>query len=511
MILPLIGNSFWALSNAPSWLRYRAAVRDQRRTQEKILLHFLRANSGSAYGQRYGYRRLRSVRQFQETVPVVSYDDLEPWIEQIRRGRSHVLTCERVLMMEKTSGSFGSNKYIPYTGSLLREFRRGVGAWMFDLFTRRPYLFGGSQYWSLSPCARTREVTPGGLPVGFTDDAEYLGPLSRQLLKLVRTVPLSVCRLPDMETCRQRTLDHLMRCRDLRFISVWNPSFLTLLTSRLPRGTRPHDWWPDLCLISCWTGAAAARFLPELRALFPGVEIQGKGLMATEGIVSFPEVGRPAASPAITSHFLEFVGDDGRARLVDELDVGGRYSVVITTGGGLARYALGDTVDVVAPGAIEFIGRHDHVSDLCGEKLSEAFVARALEQAGAGAPRGFAVLTPEWANPPHYVLFVESDESAVVAREVEKRLRTSVHYDYCRRLGQLGPVEGVRVTLGSERYLRVCESLGQRAGNIKPASLRREFDWRRRLLDPSYPAGPMGSYAFKPEAQAKAKENAFAG
>src|SRR5262249_13673533 len=150
------------------------------------------------------------------------------------------------------------------------------------------------------------------------------------------------CRIPDMEENRRVTLRHLMRCPDLRFLSVWNPSFLTTLMSRLPAGTRPLDYWPRLELISCWTSAISARFLPELKELFPGVEIQGKGLLATEGVVTFPELGRPAPSPAVTSHFLEFVGDDGKARPVDELETGARYRVLITTGGGLARYDLGD-------------------------------------------------------------------------------------------------------------------------------------------------------------------------
>ena len=210
--------------------------------------------------------------------------------------------------------------------------------------------------------------------------------------------------------------------------------------------------------------------------------MQGKGLLATEGVVSFPEVGRPAPSPALTSHFLEFVGEDGRARLVDELEGGARYRVLITTGGGLTRYALGDRVEVVAPYAMEFVGRADQVSDLCGEKLSEAFVGRVVEEVSASSGwSGFALLAPEWADPPRYVLYVEADAPLILVQEIERRLRTSVHYDYCRRLGQIGPVEGVRLHGASECYLRGCEALGQRPGSVKPAYLRREFGWRGRL------------------------------
>lgn len=467
----LLGNVLWTLSNAGAYRAYRRALRDPRRAQEEILFRFLRANADTAYGRLHGYGSIRTVEEFRNRVPVAGYDDLEPWIERIRRGERGVLTAEPVVMMEKTSGSSGAAKYVPYTASLRREFQSAVGAWMFDLFTKRPRLLGGAQYWSISPAAREKEVTPGGIPVGFEDDTEYLSPFARTVVGWVMAVPGTIARIPDMAENRRVTLEHLRRCRNLRFISVWNPSFLTLLV----RDEDPRELWPELELVSCWTSAVSSRFVPELRSRFPGVEIQGKGLLATEGVVSFPEIGRPAPSPAITSHFLEFVDEAGRARLADEIEVGARYSVVLTTGGGFARYALHDTVEVVAPGAIEFVGKAAHVSDVCGEKLSEAFVARALADLG-----GFAMLAPEWGSPPRYVLFAEGDV-ATAAALVETRLRASVHYDHCRRLGQLAPVVGVRVREGDARYLRGCERLGQRPGNVKPAVLRREFEWRRLM------------------------------
>jgi hypothetical protein len=482
MIGCLAANGLWALANAPAYLRFCRALRQPRQTQERLLLRFLRRNAGSEYGQRHGYAAIRSVREFQKRVPIVTYDDLEPWVERICNGRPNILTTEPVLRLEKTSGSSSAAKYIPYTASLLAEFQNAVGAWMFDLFTRRPGLLGGAQYWSISPAGQKKEVTSGGLSVGFDDDTDYFRPLERWLLRQVLAVPGSVCRVPDIETNRSVTLDYLRRCRHLRFISVWSPSFLTLLMSRLPSGTRPRDFWPDLQLISCWTSGGSARYVAALRDLFPGVEIQGKGLLATEGVVSIPLIGGPASAPALTSHFLEFVGADGQARLVDEIEVGARYRVLLTTGAGFARYDLGDMVDVVAPAAIEFIGRADSISDLCGEKLNETFVGRVLEEAtGEFGLRGFLMLAPEESKPLRYVLFVEAPVDDALADFVDRRLRAAFHYDYCRKLGQLGPIEVVRVCNTADRYLQGCIALGQRAGNVKPAYLRREFGWRERL------------------------------
>jgi hypothetical protein len=495
-LLRRAANTLSKLAGRRHWRRFARALAEPRRTQERILIELVRRNAATAWGRRHGYAAIDSVESFRERVPVTTWDALEPWIDRIRGGEPGVLTAEPVLLLERTSGSTGAAKDVPYTASLLAEFRRAVGAWTFDLLAGRPALLGGPHYWSVTPLARPPERTPGGLRVGLASDREYLGPLERLLARLAAAVPDDVARDGDVERCLRLTAARLARRRDLRLISVWSPSLLTLLAGALPEGRRPAELWPDLALISCWTDGASRRLVPELEALFPGVEIQGKGLLATEGVVSFPVLGEPAPLPAITSHFLEFAGDDGRPRLADELEPGETYEVLITTGGGLARYALGDLVRAVErrrcrrgrrdrlPAAVEFVGRRGRTSDLCGEKLDDAFVGAAIEGAmGRLGIAGAAMLAPEWDSPPRYVLLVESERAAEAAALVEERLRASYHYDYCRRLGQLAAVEGVAVSGAGAAYLRGCAAGGRRAGDVKPAWLLREPGWRERMAE----------------------------
>lgn len=338
----------------------------------------------------------------------------------------------------------------------------------------------GTQYWSISPAGKRPEPVSCGIPVGIADDTAYLGLAAKLAIRGVMAVPLSVGANTDMEEWRNETLHHLVASKDLRFISVWNPSFLTLLMDHLPDIVATERHWPDLKLISCWSSGAAEKFIPALKERFPGIEIQGKGLLATEGVVSIPISGHQAPTPAITSHFLEFIDAQGKIFLVDELVIGTRYKVIMTTSSGFARYELGDEIEVVAPMAIEFVGRGNSVSDLCGEKLSEAFVNRVLEKVASQS--GFAMLAPEWGEPPKYLLFTESGNAEEEARVIEKKLMSSTHYNYCRRLGQLDPVEAVEVTDGADKYLRSCVTMGQRYGDVKPTGLRVDFGWRDRML-----------------------------
>ena len=380
---------------------------------------------------------------------------------------------------QTTSGSTRGEKFIPYTRSLIDQFRRSVSAWLFDLMISHPKILAGSQYWSISPAGKKHKPVKCGLPVGIDNDATYLGLMAKIALRGLLAVPLNVGSITEMEKWRHETVRHLTARDDLRLISVWNPSFLTLLIETLPESFDAGECWPDLQLISCWTSGSAQRSLPALKKLFPNVEIQGKGLLATEGVVSIPLSGHPAPAVAVNSHFLEFIDDAGHPHLADDLDVGKRYRVVITTGSGFARYDLGDEVEVIAPLSVEFTGRSS-VSDMCGEKLSEAFVSNVFS--GADLDDGFSMLVPEWDDPPKYVLITDSDRYRDIASEVENGLMASFHYDYCRRLGQLGPVEAVYISDAPAKYMQTCIEKGQRAGDIKPTALRTDFGWRERMV-----------------------------
>jgi hypothetical protein len=225
-----------------------------------------------------------------------------------------------------------------------------------------------------------------------------------------------------------------------------------------------------------------------MRRRFPRVEVQGKGLLATEGVVSIPLLGGGAPVAALASHYLELLDPrDGSALRPEDADVGGTYEVALTTGGGFYRYRLRDLVRVEgrlhrAP-RLSFVGRADRASDIAGEKLTAPLVERALAAAAraAGVSASFAMLAPAWTPAPHYRLYVEAPDAAAhgLALALDRELLGAHHYALCRSLGQLGPVRGVSVRGGERTYERACAERGQRAGAVKPPALEATPGWER--------------------------------
>jgi hypothetical protein len=546
-LLPFLANSLWMASCLPAWFRFCRAIADVEHVQRRILKDCLAANQKTDYGRRFDFASISSVDSFQESVPVTTYKDYADSIEATGQGYTNLLTSEPVTMFEVTSGSTSPSKLIPYTPSLRAEFQRAIAAWIVDLFRHSPDLKHGPAYWSITPLIEGRKTTAGGIPIGFEEDSAYLGQWTKSLVDTVLAVPNEVKNIQDMETFRYITLLFLLRQPHLRLISVWHPSFLSLLLAPLskwwsallediaqgtlsPPGSLDPDleevWlqdlspdpqragdlaslhkddyqslWPHLGLISCWLDSHAGSYASALQSRFPEVFFQGKGLLATEAIVSFPWMGAEESVLAITSHFFEFLAVDPLTfepisnwpRLAHQLEKGEIYSVIVTTGGGLYRYHLGDVVQVVAHHdrvpCIRFLGRGDKVSDHFGEKLCEQFVDQVLKDLFREHQLNptFAMLAPD--DGPegiYYALYLElppqqrtRDSLARLALDLDRKLGRNFHYEYCRRLGQLAEPAIFQISQGAmAAYIQACQVRGQRLGDIKLPSLQRTGNWR---------------------------------
>jgi hypothetical protein len=490
---------------------FRQACAQPRATQLALLKRILERGAPSAFGRAHGFAGIDSLAAFRRQMPVRGYDGFKPWIDRAAAGEGAVLTAEPVIAFEETGGSRSGRKLVPYTQASLQSFRSAVLPWLGDLADQRPATFAGRAYVAISPAARAPQVTAGGIPIGMPSESAYLGEdLMAALESVLALAPVGIL---DVDCWRFVTLRGLLTAADLSFVSVWSPTFLLSLVQALPVLLEPlarslHDGaiegspiqspafapdperarlisaavardpidtrriWPQLCTVSAWADGASRPYAQRLCEMFPHAQLQPKGLLATEGAVSIPWNGPDGAVPALTSAFLEFIGDDGRVLLCDELREGEDYRVVMTTPGGLYRYDLGDRLrcrefDHGLP-RLEFIGRAGVATDIVGEKLTEGFVAEVLSRVGARA-----CLAPRATATPFYELLVEAprEDVRLLAAAVEQRLRENPQYAYARAIGQLGPVVPRAVERLLDRYMDFEADRGRRLADIKPPIL----------------------------------------
>ena len=312
---------------------------------------------------------------FQKHFPLTTYHDYEAAIDKQRETKQAIMSPlpERY---QPTSGSTSLRKWIPYTREFLSEIDLASLVWLHDLYLHYPGIRLGSHYWSLSWLpTELRDKTNN-------DDLEYLDRVTKSLLSRVMATPREIQNAPTLESSLFATLCSLVSAKDLSFIFVWSPTFFLSLLNEIqlhrtgimktlnegswsqyaedlrgikaPRSREqskrlseihfdqgwPQRLWPQLCLLSAWSSADSSLWIERIKEICPGLIIQGKGLFATEAVVSIPVQGELHLS--YQSHFYEFLLPDESIKRAHELKMGERVRPLVTASNGLVRYDLGD-------------------------------------------------------------------------------------------------------------------------------------------------------------------------
>lgn len=537
-VLPAILQSLFAYSQYPQSVKFLRSRERAKEVQEEILYGYLHRNAGTDFGKEHGFRDIGGIADYRKQVPVRSYQDFLPYIQQIQQGRQNVLTAEHVLMFHPTGGTSGT-KLISYTRSLKQEFQRALAPWLVDVFRHFPQILSGRSYWTITPPGQKQQSQEYATQSGFEEDSSYFG-WKGWFLQHLFAVPAGVTRLESIEDFRFLTLFFLLQAGDLRWMSLWSPTFLLVLLEELdekaelllaslhdglprlsgpaaarrfsvkahpqrareletifalPPQERYQRIWPNLSFISLWKDAYARHPARTLKRFFPDVYFQGKGLLATEGVMTIPlyearQQGRSGCVPAFTSHFLEFLSEDDRQPYCFwELQEGRTYSIVLTTGGGFYRYEIGDLLRVEGfwkglP-LLRFLGRKGRSFDFAGEKLTEQFVNDCLEKALADCPihYAFLLIAPEESEDVRgYMLFLESHEPPLEISQftnmLEYLLRRNFHYRLAVELKQICSLQFFPVRQGQQTFLQRSLEAGQKLGDIKPAFFDSKTGWK---------------------------------
>lgn len=487
----ILANLLWFLYSALRTAMWRKSVIKVEKVQKKKLLTTLSKNADTVFGKKYDFMKIKTTTSFQKKVPIHTYEDIYPYIQDIAEGSSNVLTSDAVKRFGLSSGSTSASKLIPYTQELISDFQEGINPWIYYLYNDNMSLLKGKFYWSVTPVGNQQKYSKVGIPVGFDDERSYFGILTKWILKTLTTVPPEVALIQDIEIFRYTILRFLLQEKSLSWISIWNPTFISLLLDHLegsfdqlikdirtgglsvnlrvePKidksirkalrksksranelnnirkqsGKNMFDEiWPNLHLVSCWADGNSKTAVNQIKKYFPKCKIQPKGLIATEAFVSFP-VGSDGSALSIHSHFFEFEEINKKnIVLAHQLKNGTQYSVIVTTAGGFYRYRLNDIIQV--SGFMKgcplmcFVGKEDKVVDFFGEKLNELYVNNVISEilSEYNVQPIFWMLAPHQENNSlfSYTLFIQFKDKVMLETKLDnltKKIETSLRKNY---------------------------------------------------------------------------------
>ena len=500
--------------------RFLAATRRGHRVQQRVLRQLLARNAGSDFGRQHRFADIRSVTDFQHQVPISDYEYFRPYIQRVLEGDVAALfgPGTRILMFAMTSGTTGQPKYLPVTAEFFRNYKAGWHLWGTGVFVDHRTLIGCK---ALQLASDWRQYTaPSGVPCG---NISGLAAETRPLIsRMIFFLPSDLIRIHDAAAKHYATLRIGLAKSKIGLLVTANPSTLVEFSRRadqekeslirdihdgtlaadhavpvdvraalrpwlkrqprrarelerlVARAGRLHlrDAWPQLSLISVWTGGSVGVYLPQLKQHYGETALRDHGLSASEGRMTLPIADDTSAGLLVYHHqFFEFIPeeehDSAQPTVLEahQLEEGHNYFILLTTAGGLYRYDIHDVVRCVGfhgeVPLLQFLNKGKNFSSVTGEKLSEHQVVEAVTNGFSQLrlPVTAFTVAPVMEDRPRYVLLIESVEDIQGRRElaavVQKNLE-NLNWEYAEKCtsGRLHPLRVEEVPAGTWTAMR---------------------------------------------------------
>ncbi len=340
------------------------------------------------FGQKHNFASIKDYASYCKNVPISSYSDLEPYIEETKSGKKDVLYPGVTNQFAVSSGTTGSGKHIPVTADRLKSDRRFMRKVVLHSIKKSRILLALKGYQlSLPGTIETHQHNGNTIKIG--EISGYLGSLTPWYLRPMQVVPGN--KLIQMEWSEKfeavltASID-----KDVRIINAAPPWVLIVFQEILARtGKKTIDEvWPNLSAIFCG-GVALSNYISAIRELAGSVKpdfFENYG--ASEGYFAYAVEPNQDSMRLITDNgvFYEWVPADENDK-VDyentkpiptwEVKANQRYGLIITSNSGLWRYKINDLVEFTDPEdlRIKVAGRTSNMLDEHGEMLyySEAY------------------------------------------------------------------------------------------------------------------------------------------
>ncbi len=366
--------------------------------QREVLFELLQTASNTEFGLKYNFRNITSEKEFQERVPIQSYDQLKPFVERMMQGEKNLLWPGETRWFAKSSGTTNEkSKYIPVSKDSLEDVHIRGGRDVLAL-----YLKNNPDSGVLSGKALT---LGGSHRVNNYNNNSYYGDLSAIIIENIpfwtefyRTPSTEISLIEEFEEKIEKIIQHSLDENVTSFAGV--PSWYLVLLKRVLEVTGKSnilEVWPNLEVFT-HGGVKFEPYREQYEKLIPSPNMHYvETYNASEGFFGIQDEPDQKDMLLMLDYGIyyefipmdEFRGDNLNAVSLEEVEIGRNYAMVISTNGGLWRYLIGDTVRFTQKYPFKFVitGRTRHFINAFGEEViidnAEKAFSIACERTGA--------------------------------------------------------------------------------------------------------------------------------
>ncbi|KAL0710956.1 hypothetical protein Bca4012_017934 [Brassica carinata] len=402
--------------------------------QDEMLEEILRVSANTEYLRPFLHGSSHK-ELFKKNVPVVTYEDVKPYIERVANGEpSDVISGEPITHFFRSSGTTGgkqkifpvNNKY--YQKRIFSEDLRGA-----ILSKHINGFVDGKVLTFLNTGAVYR--TPSGLPVAPREEVvSIFAPYACGLVQAIKFLETHW-----KELCNNIRSGHVtewitdLGCRDSVSVvlGVPNPE----LADQIERECCQTSWegiitrlWPNIKFIQSIVTGQMSQFVPVLEFYSNKLPLVSMSYSASETLLGINV--NPLCKPQDVSYtflpnmsYFEFLplDDEGNnAEVVDLVNVklGHFYDPLVTNHYGLYRYRMGDILQVTGfynkTPQFRFVRRKNMVLSVHMESTTEEDIVNAVNRVTTTVLEseglilmGFTCKPDTSTFPGHYVLYFE--------------------------------------------------------------------------------------------------------
>lgn len=332
------------------------------------------------WGRKHNFKSISTIREFQSSTPVQTYEEVKPYIDRLRQGENNLLWPGEIKWFAKSSGTtHDKSKFIPVSPESLKDCHfKGAKDVMAIYCQNNP---------------ETRIFSGKGLTLGGSHKIDnynaqsYYGDLSAILIEN-QPFWTEFIRTPSQEVALHEKFEEKLELiagetinenvTSIAGVPSWNLVMLKYML-KLTGKKNILEIWPGLELFM-HGGVSFTPYREQFKKLIPSDNMHYlEAYNASEGFFAVQDNPEQADLLLMLDYgiFYEFIPmeeiekPNPVALTINQVEKDKIYALVISTNSGLWRYLIGDTVKFTSlyPHKLVISGRTKHFINVFGEEV----------------------------------------------------------------------------------------------------------------------------------------------